>query len=130
MSAGAGFGALLYRAAPSFWKQFASEMNRPIGQAGLHPDPRNWPDKGLHAAWLGHSTTLLKVDGFTILTDPVFSDRVGLNFGPLTLGLKRLTAPATPLSKLPPVDLIVLSHAHMDHFDVPTLRDLETSRPR
>jgi L-ascorbate metabolism protein UlaG (beta-lactamase superfamily) len=124
-AAGAGLGALVYRAAPSFWKQFASEINRPISQAGLHPDPRNWPDKGLHVAWLGHSTTLLKIDGFTILTDPVFSDRVGLNFGPLTLGLKRLTAPATPLSKLPPVDLIVLSHAHMDHFDIPTLRDLE-----
>jgi L-ascorbate metabolism protein UlaG (beta-lactamase superfamily) len=124
----AGAGTLLYRAAPGFWRQFAHELGRPIGRAPLHPDPRVWPDTGLHAAWLGHSTVLLKVDGTTILTDPVFSDRVGLNIGPLTLGLKRLIAPATPLDRMPPVDLIVLSHAHMDHFDVPTLRALEDAR--
>jgi L-ascorbate metabolism protein UlaG (beta-lactamase superfamily) len=103
-------------------------MNRPIGQPALQPDPSKWPDTGLHAAWLGHSTVLLKVDGTTILTDPVFSDRVGLNFGPVTLGLKRLVAPAAPLTRIPEVDLVVLSHAHMDHFDIPTLRSLENSR--
>src|SRR5258708_8489591 len=103
-------------------------MSRPIGQPTLRPDPRQWPDTGLHAAWLGHSTVLLKVDGMTILTDPVFSDRVGLSFGPVTLGLKRLVAPAAPLTRIPKVDLVVLSHAHMDHFAIPTLRLLESSR--
>jgi L-ascorbate metabolism protein UlaG (beta-lactamase superfamily) len=118
-------GTFAYRAAPRFWKQFAAEMGRPIRFAALHPDPRSWPDMGLHATWLGHSTVLLKVDGVTILTDPVFSDRAGLSLGPMTLGLKRLVAPAVPLSRLPAIDLIVLSHAHMDHFDIPTLRALE-----
>ena len=122
----AGIGTFVYRAAPAFWKQYAKEVARPIVSAALQPDPRAWPDTGLHATWLGHSTVLLKVDGTTILTDPVFSDRVGLNLGPVTLGLKRLVAPAVPLSLLPKVDLIVLSHAHMDHFDVPTLRLLES----
>src|SRR5215831_15673577 len=121
----ASVGTLAYRAAPSFWRQFAKEIGRPIGSAPLRPDPQTWPDTGLHATWLGHSTVLLKVDGTTLLTDPVFSDRVGLSFGPLTLGLKRLVAPAAPLSRIPGVDLIVLSHAHMDHFDLPTLRSLE-----
>src|SRR6266446_814594 len=121
----AGIGTFVYRAAPAFWKQYASDMSRPIGQPALRPDPRQWPDTGLHAAWLGHSTVLLKVDGMTILTDPVFSDRVGLSLGPVTLGLKRLVAPAAPLSHLPKVDLVLLSHAHMDHFDLPTLRRLE-----
>src|SRR6476659_347762 len=93
-----------------------------------HPNPLRWPDTGLHAAWLGHSTVLLKVDGTTILTDPVFSDRVGLSLGPVTLGLKRLVAPATSLNRLPAVDLVVLSHAHMDHFDIPSLRALESQR--
>jgi len=124
----AGLGAFAYRAAPAFWKQFAKEMGRPIGSASLHPEPRQWPDTGLHVTWLGHSTVLLKVDGTTILTDPVFSDRIGLNFGPMTLGLKRLVAAAAPLSKLPQIDLILLSHAHMDHFDIPTLRLLENPR--
>ena len=122
----AGIGSALYQTAPTFWKQYAKEMGRPIGVPALAPDPRKWPDTGLHAAWLGHSTVLLKVDGTTILTDPVFSDRVGLGFGPVTLGLKRLVAPAAPLKILPNVDLVLLSHAHMDHFDLPTLRRLES----
>jgi len=79
----------------------------------------------LHAAWLGHSTVLLKVDGMTILTDPVLRNRVGLSFGPLTVGMKRLVAPALRVSQLPEIDLVLLSHAHMDHFDLPTLRALE-----
>ncbi len=124
----AGVGALLYQAAPNFWKQYSKEIGRPIEQTVFHPDPGAWPDSGLHAAWLGHSTVLLKVDGVTILTDPVFSERVGLNFGPLTLGLKRLVAPATSFQRLPHIDLALLSHAHMDHFDIPTLRQLENPR--
>jgi L-ascorbate metabolism protein UlaG (beta-lactamase superfamily) len=80
----------------------------------------------LYAAWLGHTTVLLKLDGVTILTDPVLGNRVGLNFGPMTVGLKRLVAPALRVDQLPKIDLIVLSHAHMDHFDLATLRALES----
>jgi len=124
----AGAGTLLYRQAPGFWKQYAREFGRPIGPPAHRPNPKLWPDTGLHAAWLGHSTVLLKIDGFTILTDPVFSDRAGLNVGPVTLGVKRLVEPALAIENLPPVDLILLSHAHMDHWDVPSLRDLENPR--
>lgn len=94
------------------------------------PHPRAWPDTGIHAAWLGHSTVLLKVEGTTILTDPVFSARAGLNFGPLTLGIKRLVAPALALKQTPRPDLILLSHAHMDHFDQPSLQALESRATR
>src|SRR5581483_5792921 len=45
--------------------------------------------------------------------------------GPLTIGLKRLVAPAAAIAAIPRPDLILLSHAHMDHFDIPTLRRLE-----
>src|SRR5712692_2329310 len=121
----AGLGAAAYRTAPGFWQQYARELKRPILNPPAHPSPQFWPDRGLHAAWLGHSTVLLKVDGMTILTDPVFSDRVGLNVGPVTLGLKRLTAPALKRLELPHIDLVLLSHAHMDHFDLPSLRALE-----
>ena len=93
-----------------------------------HPNPKAWGDRGLYAAWLGHSTVLLKIDGVTILTDPVFSLRAGIGLGPvtlgLTLGLKRLVAPALTVPELPKIDLILLSHAHMDHFDLPSLRRL------
>jgi L-ascorbate metabolism protein UlaG (beta-lactamase superfamily) len=122
----AGVGTFLYRAAPAFWRQFANEMGRPVNPAPGHPAPHLWSDRGLYAAWLGHSTVLLKLDGATIITDPVFSERVGLNLGPLTLGLKRLIAPAIKMSQIPKVDLILLSHAHMDHLDLPTVRFLES----
>jgi L-ascorbate metabolism protein UlaG (beta-lactamase superfamily) len=121
----AATGTMLYRAAPAFWNQYAREMKRPIAQAPNTPAPLLWPDTGLHAAWLGHSTVLLKIDGFTILTDPVFSARAGVNMGLATLGVKRLTAPALTIAALPKIDLVLLSHAHMDHFDLPSLRRLQ-----
>ncbi len=122
----AGVGAgLAYKAAPMFWRQFANELGHPILAAPHHPGIAAWPDSGIHAAWLGHATVFLKIDGFTILTDPVFSRWIGLNLGPLTLGMKRLVEPALELESLPKPDLILLSHAHMDHFDIPTLRALE-----
>src|ERR1044071_947175 len=100
-------------------------MRRRAARAPVRPNPRLWQDRGLHAAWLGHSTVLLRIDGFTILTDPGFSSRIGLNFGPLTLGVKRLVEPALGLRDLPRIDLVLLSHAHFDHFDLPSLRRLE-----
>ena len=101
------------------------ERRRQVAPAPFVPNPKKWPDHGLHAAWLGHSTVLLKLDGFTILTDPVLSLRCGIRMGPVTLGLKRLVAPAVARHDLPHIDLILLSHAHFDHFDLPTLRALE-----
>src|SRR5690349_9734703 len=82
----AGVGSFIYRAAPAFWQQYTAELKRPILDPAHQPDPFRWPDQGLHAAWLGHTTVLLKIDGFTILTDPVFSDRAGIHLGLVTLG--------------------------------------------
>jgi L-ascorbate metabolism protein UlaG (beta-lactamase superfamily) len=115
----------LRKAAPAFIKEISKDYRRETARAARGPQPLLWPEKGIHAAWLGHSTVLVKVDGFTILTDPVFSLRVGLNFGPFTLGIKRLVAVAAEPADLPPIDLVLLSHAHMDHFDLPSLRRLE-----
>jgi L-ascorbate metabolism protein UlaG (beta-lactamase superfamily) len=120
-----GLGTWAYRTAPLFWQRFAEDLQRDVMPPPERPDFSKWTDRGIHAAWLGHSTVLLKVDGTTILTDPVFSNRVGLNFGPLTLGIKRLVEPAIGIKHLPKIDLVLLSHAHMDHFDVPSLRSLE-----
>jgi L-ascorbate metabolism protein UlaG (beta-lactamase superfamily) len=91
----------------------------------MNANPREWGDQGLYAAWVGHATVLLKIDGMTVLTDPVFSRRIGINLGIATLGMKRLVNPALALRDLPKIDLILLSHAHFDHFDVPSLRKLE-----
>ena len=120
-----GAGAMIYQAAPGFWQQYTRELRRPVSAPARTPDPSKWPDKGLHAAWLGHSTVLMKIDGYTIITDPVFSTRAGLHLGPVTLGVKRLVAPPLAMKQLPKIDLVLLSHAHMDHFDIPSLRRLE-----
>lgn len=125
MQARVGLAGWAFRAAPAFWERYKEDLQREVRSAPERPSPKVWPDVGLHAAWIGHTTVLLKIDGFTILTDPVFSTRVGINLGPMTLGLKRLVAPALRRADLPKIDLVLLSHAHFDHWDKPSLRDLE-----
>ncbi len=100
--------------------------------APLRPDCSNWEQIGdgeLAATWLGHATVLLRVGGMTILTDPVLSDRIGLGLGVLTAGPQRWRAAALAAGELPPIDLILLSHAHFDHLDRPTLARLVKSTP-
>jgi len=63
----------------------------------------------------------------TILTDPALFARIGVDVGVGTVGPKRLVAPALNVQQLPPIDLVLLSHAHMDHLDVPTLKCLPGS---
>lgn len=75
----------------------------------------------LRVTFVNHSTFLLQVDGINILTDPVWSDRAS----PVSwAGPKRFHAPGIPLSHLPPIDIVLLSHDHYDHMDLPTLRYL------
>lgn len=67
--------------------------------------------------FIGTATVILRYAGITILTDPNFlhkGDHVHLGYG---LKAQRLTNPAIEFDKLPPIDLIVLSHMHGDHFD-------------
>jgi len=122
----AGLGTLAWRLTPPWFKLLAQDLGSPIPPAAARPTPKLWPDKGLHAAWLGHSTVLLKIDGTTVLTDPVLGNRIGLDFGLFTFGPQRLIGPALTAQDLPSIDLILLSHAHMDHMDLPTLRQLES----
>jgi L-ascorbate metabolism protein UlaG (beta-lactamase superfamily) len=121
-------GAFAVRTAPLLWEKISADSKREVLTAPHRPRPAQWGNTGLHAAWLGHSTVLLKMDGVTILTDPVFSNRIGVGIGPLTIGLKRIVAPALQNSELERPDIVLLSHAHMDHFDLPSLRALESPR--
>ena len=99
------------------------------------PPPRfrpkflGWEQSDLSAAWVGHATVLLRIGESTILTDPVFSNRVGLGLGFITGGPRRYIAPAISLAQLPKIDLILISHAHFDHLDRPTLARLPKSVP-
>lgn len=76
------------------------------------------PPTGLRVTWLGHSTLLVEVDGYRILTDPVWGERAS----PLSaVGPKRWYAPLLSLNELPKLDAVVISHDHYDHLDEPTL---------
>lgn len=112
------------------WDRYQQDRVRTTMPALFRPHPAAWSDTGLHAAWLGHSTVLMKIDGVAILTDPVLSERIGLDIGITTLGLKRIVAPALSRAHIPTPDILLLSHAHMDHFDLPTLRSLESRATR
>jgi len=95
---------------------------RPVSQEMLR-DP-------ITVTWIGHSTFLIRLDGTTILTDPLFGSRIGIRLaGSLTLGPSRLVPPAPRFRDLPPLDLVLVSHAHMDHYDLATLRRLDRDVP-
>jgi len=81
------------------------------------------------ATWIGHSTVLIQIGDTTILTDPVMFDRIGLYVLGYTVGLQRYTKPAIPVEKLPKIDIVLLSHAHIDHMDMETLNWLTERSP-
>ena len=96
----------------------------------VRPTPRQWSDGGITLAWIGHSTFLINLEGTTILTDPVFSEKIGVSLlGLMTMGLPRFVPPALTVQDLPPIDLVLVSHAHMDHYDIPSLRKLPRDVP-
>lgn len=105
-------------------RMLAADTIRKVPPAPLKPAPAKWPDNRITFAWLGHATVLINFYGLKILTDPVFSDRVGVGVGIGTAGPKRHQAPALAIAELPPVDVILLSHAHYDHLDLPSLNQL------
>ena len=75
------------------------------------------PGRGqIAVTYVGHATVLIQLAGVTILTDPVYSSRLILP--------KRLVQPGVALEQLPPLDLVLVSHGHMDHLDVPTHHQL------
>ena len=80
-----------------------------------------------YAIWIGHSTFLIKKNGVTILTDPIFSNRAS----PLrNIGPKRLIPPAIPLDELPSIDIVTVSHNHYDHLDIRSLKKLSKNNPK
>lgn len=72
-------------------------------------------------SWLGHSSILIRVDGLWVLIDPVLTNTAGpvAGFGPA-----RLTPLPIAMRELPRIDLVLISHDHYDHLDLPTVRHL------
>ena len=84
------------------------------------------PGSSDYLVWIGHATYLINKDNLTILTDPVFSKRASpVRFA----GPKRLIPPAIPIDKLPPIDVITVSHNHYDHLDIRSLKKIYEANP-
>ncbi|HEX8444096.1 MAG TPA: MBL fold metallo-hydrolase [Allosphingosinicella sp.] len=79
------------------------------------------------ATWIGHSTVLVQAGGLNILTDPIWSERAS----PFQwIGPQRARAPGIRFEDLPKIDLVLISHNHYDHMDLPTLKRLwQRDRP-
>ena len=88
-----------------------------------------WPSDRLTAAWLGHATVLLDLWGTRVLTDPALERRVGIGRGLAKVGPRRLIQPALRPHQLGRLDVVLLSHAHMDHTDLGTLGSLPRDVP-
>src|SRR4051794_37757289 len=80
---------------------------------GMPRDDRSAP---VSAVWVGHATVLLRIGNRTVLTDP--------NLGGSIIVVPRETPASLEARELPPIDVAVLSHMHLDHFDAPTVRKL------
>jgi L-ascorbate metabolism protein UlaG (beta-lactamase superfamily) len=86
----------------------------------------NPPASGLRVTWMGHSTTLVEIDGVKVLIDPVWEQRAA----PVEwAGPKRFFAPPLRLEEMPRIDVVLLSHDHYDHFGTHTMRRLTQLEP-
>ncbi|HEV2816288.1 MAG TPA: MBL fold metallo-hydrolase [Allosphingosinicella sp.] len=89
--------------------------------------PRRVMGADMLVTWIGHSTVLVQTAGLNLITDPIWSDRASpFSF----VGPRRVRAPGVRFADLPRIDLVLVSHNHYDHLDLPTLRRLwDRDRP-
>ncbi|MFD5793545.1 MBL fold metallo-hydrolase [Streptomyces diastatochromogenes] len=112
-----------------FAKVFLDKDTRPLraprGTVPVHAttlaDLAKPPATGLRVTWMGHSSVLVEIDGHRVLFDPVWGERCS----PFPFaGPKRLHPVPLPLAALGPVDVVVISHDHYDHLDMPSIKAL------
>lgn len=105
-----------------------SAVSTGAARPGCEAQPTKFSEHDMAAMWIGHATVLLRVGGLTILTDPVFSRRIGPRVGKVVVGIERLRPLPFHPSLMPMVDVVLVSHAHFDHLDRPTLQRLVDPR--
>jgi L-ascorbate metabolism protein UlaG (beta-lactamase superfamily) len=108
-----------------YFDKDARVRRAPTGTVPVHAttvaDLARPPATGLRVTWAGHSSVLVEIDGHRVLFDPVWGERCS----PFPFaGPKRLHPVPLPLAALGPVDVVVISHDHYDHLDLPTIKAL------
>lgn len=130
---GSSFRNLAPFEAPSFWGLLkwqatgnAVEWPEWVDIPESPPPPRR-VRQGVKVTFVNHATTLIQIDGVNVLTDPVWSERVGPVWW---IGPKRHKAPGIAFDDLPTIDAILISHNHYDHLDAATIaRVVERDMP-
>ncbi|PKQ07377.1 MAG: hydrolase [Alphaproteobacteria bacterium HGW-Alphaproteobacteria-11] len=121
--------ARLKTAAP-FFLEMLKMGRRKVDIPENHVVPRDLATRALEAhvedggdfiTWLGHASFLIRIGGLTVLTDPYLTSYAG----PAGLGPRRYVKCGVPMSALPPIDLLVVSHNHYDHLDERALARLD-----
>ena len=95
--------------------------SRPKSPVPLAETPVFTRSAPLAVTWLGHATALIEIDGYRVLTDPVWGQRCSPS---RTVGPQRLHPPPLDIEALPALDVILISHDHYDHLDMATVRTL------
>lgn len=111
-----------------YFHKEARRRRSPAAPVPLHTttlaDLATAPASGLRLTWMGHSSVLAEIDGRRVLFDPVWGRRCS----PFAfVGPRRLHPVPLPLAALGPVDVVVISHDHYDHLDLPTIRALAST---
>jgi L-ascorbate metabolism protein UlaG (beta-lactamase superfamily) len=122
----AGVGTTAFVGLSSSWparflRDRLSELGREVPIAPHKPTPASWDDNAITIAWLGHATGLINFYGVRIITDPLLFPRIGIDMGIGSFGPLRLVNCALTPDELPELDLVLVSHAHFDHLDTPSL---------
>jgi N-acyl-phosphatidylethanolamine-hydrolysing phospholipase D len=106
---------------PFFARRMRASLKPRPGAAPRIPYDASAMSRDPSLTWIGHSSFLVKLDGVTFLTDPMFSQRASpFSF----MGPRRMVAPGVPLEKLPAIDFVLQSHDHYDHLDRSTVEYL------
>ncbi len=95
---------------------------RQVSNAGFSPPPATVEPGTVAITFINHASFLIRFPNAVVLTDPIFSRRCS----PVSwAGPMRVRSPGIALADLPRPDLVLLSHNHYDHMDLPTLRTLQ-----
>src|SRR5260370_16061894 len=109
-------------------RSYSQNMNSAPDQSHPRLEPASWPDTSLTIANLGHAAVLMNFFGTRVIADPSLFARVGMSIDSLlTIGPKRFVDPPLAPAQLQQLDIILITHAHMDHLDIPSLKALPKS---
>ena len=99
------------------WKLVRESHQHPM--QGTHREPPQVAADGTAITFIGHSSFLIQTGGRALLVDPVFAMRL--------IVLRRQRRPGVRVRDLPRIDAVLLTHAHMDHLNKPSLRAINRS---